>query len=352
MFPRLLIIDGSSLLHEAYYGTIPEQMKREKDRSKWHLWYHQMMQTKSGFFTNGIYTAMNRMERIIKGQDFTHALVAYDIPGDITFRKKLYPEYKGKREAADKSFVMQNELYPKLLSDLGIPVFTAAGYEADDCIGSLVKKFKGQIPIVILSGDKDMAQLVEKDVQLWFSCKKQGQAEAMFEELFEGTTGMTLSQYHLPDKIFPVSKETVPHFMGVGSCQVADLKTISGDPSDNYPGIAGIGQKGAIALLKYFGSLQDIISFVETTDWEQKEQVTEIKETFKAATGTSLPVSKLRADTFKEEAVFYQKLANIYQDLAFTVSLNDCKLHFNNDMRKKWYHQLEFYSLLNRRPYL
>ena len=72
MFQRLLIIDGSSVLNESYYGTLPEQMKREKDRSKWHLWYHEMLRNKEGIITNALFTTMKRIEKIIEEQHFKY----------------------------------------------------------------------------------------------------------------------------------------------------------------------------------------------------------------------------------------------------------------------------------------
>lgn len=349
MLPRLLIIDGSSLLHESYYGTLPDQMKKEKDRTKWHLWYHEMMRTKTGIFTNGVYTAINRIEKIMQDQKFTHIAIAYDITDD-TFRKKMYPEYKGKREAPDESFVVQKKLFLQLIQGLGYPVFLSDQFEADDCIGSLVNQFKNQIPIVILSGDKDMTQLVDNNVQLWFSCKKAGQAEELFDDITQGETGLTLSQYHLPDKIFPISQDYVKYFMGVDASQVVDLKAISGDNSDNYPGVTGIGEKGAIALLKYFGSLNNILNFVKNTDFSDKKALDEIKKDFQEKTGTRLPVAKLTSETLEQEALFYQKIASIVTNLQFPVALDNLVYRIDQDKRKEWYEYLEFYSLLHKRP--
>lgn len=347
MLPRLLIVDGSSLLHESYYGTLPEQMKREKDRSKWHLWYHEMMRTKTGIPTNGIYTAMNRIEKIMKEQNFTHIAIAYDITDD-TFRKKMYPDYKGKREAPDESFKIQKDLFLKLIYNLGYPVFYSNDYEADDCIGSLVNKFKNQIPIVILSGDKDMTQLVDDNVQLWFSCKKANQAEELFEDLTQGESDLTLSQYHLPDKIFPISKDTVKFFMGVNADQVVDLKAVSGDSSDNYTGIQGIGEKGAIALLSYFGSLDNILSFIKSDNFTDKSKLSEIKKDFQEKTGTRLPVSKLSAPEIFEQAAFSRRLSKIVTNLSFDITLDNLKYSINLEARKNWYEYLEFYSLLHK----
>lgn len=141
MFQRLLIIDGSSVLNESYYGTLPEQMKREKDRSKWHLWYHEMLRNKEGIITNALFTTMKRIEKIIEEQHFKYVAVAWDISSD-TFRKRMYPEYKGNREKPDESFISQREIFPRMLAELGYPVICMNGYEADDCIGSWLKNSK------------------------------------------------------------------------------------------------------------------------------------------------------------------------------------------------------------------
>lgn len=345
MFQRLLIVDGSSILNESYYGTLPEQMKREKDRSKWSAWYGEMLHNKEGVITNALFTTMKRLEKIITEQHFEYVAIAWDVSSD-TFRKNLYPEYKGNREKPDASFISQKNIFPKMLSDMGYPVICMNGYEADDCIGSLVKRFEKEIPIVILSGDKDMTQLVSPYTQVWFSCKKANQAEEMFDDMMQGEQTISLSSYHLPDKIFPVSTTTVPFFMGVNADQVVDLKAISGDTSDNYPGIAGIGEKGAIALLKYFGSIDKIIEMIKSGILNDKAKLKSLKEDFSSKTGCRLPASKLLDPNFEENARFYQKIARIETSLPLITDLSSLHLYVNEENRKKWYNYLEFYSLL------
>lgn len=345
MFQRLLIIDGSSVLNESYYGTLPEQMKREKDRSKWHLWYHEMLRNKEGIITNALFTTMKRIEKIIEEQHFKYVAVAWDISSD-TFRKRMYPEYKGNREKPDESFISQREIFPRMLAELGYPVICMNGYEADDCIGSLAKKFENQIPVVILSGDKDMTQLVSPSTQLWFSCKKPNQAEELFDDMMQGEQQISLSQYGLPDKIFPVNMKSVPYFMGVNSNQIVDLKAISGDTSDNYPGIAGIGEKGAIALLKYFGSIDKIIEVINSGALTDKDKLKELKDDFTTQTGTRLPLAKLLDPDFEKNARFFQKIAQIETSVPFNITLDQLKLSIDQQKRRQWYEYLEFYSLL------
>ena len=233
-----------------------------------------------------------------------------------------------------------------MLSDMGYPVICVDGYEADDCIGSLVKRFEKEIPIVILSGDKDMTQLVSPNTQVWFSCKKANQAEEMFEDMMQGEQTISLSAYHLPDKIFPVSTTTVPFFMGVNADQVVDLKAISGDSSDNYPGIEGIGEKGAVALLQYFGSIESIIELIKSGDLTDKDKLKELKTDFLEKTGCRLPVAKLLNSDFEKNARFYQNLARIETNLSLVPNLNSLHLCINETNRKNWYNYLEFYSLL------
>lgn len=258
----------------------------------------------------------------------------------------MYPEYKGNREKPDKSFISQREIFPRMLTELGYPVICMNGYEADDCIGSLAKKFENQIPVVILSGDKDMTQLVSSSTQLWFSCKKPNQAEELFDDMMQGEQQISLSQYGLPDKIFPVNMKSVPYFMGVNSNQVVDLKAISGDNSDNYPGIAGIGEKGAIALLKYFGSIDKIIEVINSGALADKDKLKELKDDFTAQTGTRLPVAKLLDPDFEKNARFFQRIAQIETYIPFNITLDQLKLNINQQRRRQWYEYLEFYSLL------
>ena len=140
--------------------------------------------------------------------------------------------------------------------------------------------------------------------------------------------------------------KSVPYFMGVNSNQVVDLKAISGDTSDNYPGIAGIGEKGAIALLKYFGSIDKIIEVINSGALTDKDKLKELKDDFTTQTGTRLPLAKLLDPDFEKNARFFQKIAQIETSVPFNITLDQLKLSIDQQKRRQWYEYLEFYSLL------
>lgn len=186
MKEMLLIIDGSSLLSKCYYGNLAHKYKKANEMEKLKLEYT-ILHNSNGLFTNGIYSFMKSLEKIIMKQQPGYLAITFDKTRN-TFRKEMYPDYKGKRKITEKPLAIQKEILPKMLSELGFMVFISdSGYpistfEGDDLIGSLCRQFRNQIPITILTNDHDMMQLVGQNIELWMDVRSSDKASQMFLE--------------------------------------------------------------------------------------------------------------------------------------------------------------------------
>jgi len=221
---RLVLIDGNAILHRAYHALPP-------------------LTAPDGSVVNAVYGFGTMLLRLIGDLKPTHVAVAFDRPKP-TFRKKLFEGYQAKRPKMDEELVSQISTIHDLLSSFGIPIFEVDGFEADDVIGTLAKQSKDQV--IIVTGDKDLLQLV-KDDQIFVYMPTKG-----------------LSQAKLYDE------KAVAERMGVAPDKIPDFKALAGDPSDNYPGVAGIGPKTAVALLTKYKTIEGVLKTKELTAQEKE----------------------------------------------------------------------------------
>ncbi len=210
--PKLMLIDASSYLYRAFHAI------------------RQPLLTKGGFPTSAIYGVTNMMWRILKQSPPDYIVAVWDPPGK-NFRHELYAEYKANRSAMPDDLRQQVPYVKEIIEGLGIPQLMEQGFEADDIIAAVVKKLEGKARILIVSGDKDLCQLVSDDVTIW---------EPMKDETYD--------------------RQGVFDRLGIWPEQVADYLALCGDASDNIPGVAGIGPKTAAALLSDFSSLDRLLS--------------------------------------------------------------------------------------------
>ena len=210
----LILIDGNSLMNRAYYA-LPELMN------------------KKGQHTNAIYGFANILFKIMDTYKPSHISVAFDLKAP-TFRHKQYDAYKGNRKKMPNELREQVEPLKKMIDAFGINRIELEGYEADDLIGTVAKNFEQDgFEVYIITGDKDALQLVSDKIKVLFT--KKGISE--------------LDEYD-PDKMTEKYELTPQQFI--------DLKGLMGDQSDNIPGVAGIGEKTGIKLLKEYGSIENI----------------------------------------------------------------------------------------------
>ena len=248
MNKKIIIIDGNSLIHRAYHGMSP-------------------LTTKEGVYTHGVYGFLRMLELLIKEEKPDGLGVAFDV--GKTFRHELYEGYKDGRKSTPEDLKSQFPLLKEALNYLGIPVLEAEGFEADDILGT-VSKIGGenQDNVILVTGDKDAFQLIDRYTTLYLTRKGLSQIEKLDEKALEENYGFSPKQ-------------------------APDIKGLQGDPSDNIKGVMGIGSKTALSLIKEYGSLEGIYENLEQIKGKVKENLT----------------------NYQDEAFFSRKLGTIYKDV-------------------------------------
>ncbi|RMG54787.1 MAG: DNA polymerase I, partial [Gammaproteobacteria bacterium] len=211
----LVLVDGSSYLYRAFHALPPLTNSR-------------------GEPTGAVYGVANMLRRLLKDYDTDEVVVVFDAKGP-TFRDEMFPEYKATRPPMPDELVAQIEPLHELVRAMGFPVLVVDGVEADDVIGTLAEQARAQgRPVVISTGDKDMAQLVGDGVTL-----------------VNTMTGTTLD------------REGVIEKFGVAPEQIVDYLALIGDKVDNVPGIPGVGPKTAAKWLQKYGTLENLIAHAD-----------------------------------------------------------------------------------------
>ena len=278
----LLLIDGNAIMHRAYHALPP-------------------FRTKSGIPTNIVYGFFSMLHKSIVDFKPTHIIVCFDTPKP-TFRNKIFKDYQSQRPKISDDFITQIPLVKEALNKSGITHLEKDGFEADDIIGTIANKFKTKgIRVLILSGDRDIQQLVDKNV-------------------FVITPKMGLSEL----KVYDIN-EVVKKF-GLTPDKIPDLKALMGDASDNYSGAKGIGPKTAAKLLQQYNSVKGIYLSLGKID----EKIRKILQDHKA------------------NVILSHKLATI--DVKVTLEFNIKKSKFENfkEDLKSYFEKLEIKSLTKR----
>lgn len=227
-----LIIDGSSLIHRAFYALPP-------------------LTTASGQHTNAVYGFATMLLKLLTDKKPDVIVVALD-KGKKTFRNEMYSDYKGQRKAMPSELAEQLPLFEELLTAFGISQMGLVGYEADDIIGTLAKQgCNSGYEVMIVTGDKDALQLINPCVKVMLTKKGISEMDIMDETAF-------VERYNI-----------TPH-------QFIDVKSLMGDASDNIPGVAGIGEKTALKLIQQFGSLDGVLARVEEVSGKKTQEMLRI----------------------------------------------------------------------------
>lgn len=282
---KIILVDGNNLLFRSFYATAYQGI---------------IMRNSKGFPTNALYGFINMMNKIIKEEEPSYILVAFD--KGKTFRHDKYLEYKAGRMEMPDELRLQFPKAKEVLDAFGIKHFEIDNYEADDIIGTLAKKVDEEDEFIatIVSSDKDLLQLISDEVTV--KLLKQSGYIMMTREEFKSTY-----------QVEPI--------------RMIDLKALMGDSSDHIPGVKGIGEKTAISLLAKYGSLDELYNNIDNVSGKTKE--------------------KLLAD--KDNAYMSYDLATIYRDVPIDFTLEDCKYKFiNNDKLRAILEELEFHSLLKK----
>lgn len=232
---KFLILDGSSLLYRAFYA-LP------------------LLTASTGEYTNGIFGFSNMLMKLIQ-EIRPHALVIAFDKGKQTFRKDMFPQYKGTRKPTPEELKSQIPLLRRFAEAFGVKFLEKEGYEADDIIGTLATKAADEgYDTMVVTGDRDALQLVRKNLRVMMTKKGISEMKVYDEAAFE-------EEYRLKPPA------------------LIDLKGLMGDASDNIPGVPGVGQKTAIKLLAEYGSLENVLEHVGEISGEKlRERLKENRE--------------------------------------------------------------------------
>jgi len=266
---KLLILDGNSVLHRAYYA-LPDWRNR------------------SGEATAGVYGFLSMLLKAIEELKPTHLAVVFDCP-EPTFRHNMYVGYQTNREKdrqISEDIWGQVEKLKTVFEKMGVPVYALPGFEADDVIGTIAKKSKQGV--IIITGDRDLMQLVDDNVSLY------------------------MPQKGLSDGII-VDRDKVKERLGVWPEQVVDYKALVGDSSDNYPGVVGIGPKTAVKLLENFKTFENVVKKSGNQKVIDGYEGGELSKRL-AEIRTDAPV---RLDRTKCEVPSVDKITEVFKELGY-----------------------------------
>ncbi|AUM63848.1 DNA polymerase I [Brevibacillus laterosporus] len=281
---HFVLIDGNSIANRAFYA-LP------------------LLSTSQGLHTNAVLGFTTMLLKVIDEMKPTHILVAFDA-GKVVFRHSEYTEYKGGRAKTPSELSEQFPLIRELLDAFSIKRFELEGYEADDIIGTLTLRAEAeQIKTTVITGDKDMLQLVSPYVSTAITRKGISEIELYStEEIFE--------KYGLKPE------------------QIIDLKGLMGDSSDNIPGIPGVGEKTALKLLHQFSSVEEVLANIEQVSGKKLQE-------------------NLRNNV--EQAKMSKSLATIMRDIPVDISIADSQFTgYEPDKLIEFFKKMEFKSLLSK----
>ncbi len=278
---KLVLLDAHALLHRAYHALPP-------------------LSSPQGQLVNAVYGFLKMLFKLREDLEPDYLAVAFDTPKP-TFRHQKFVGYQAKRPKMDEELAGQIDLAKKALTIMGIKRLEKEGFEADDLLGTLAEKFKKNNEVFIVTGDRDLMQLVDKQVFLYFPQR--------------GLSAPLL-----------VKEEEVEEILGVKPAQVVDYKALAGDSSDNYPGVAGVGPKTAQKLLQEYGSLEKIYQNLAKIE----------------------PLSlREKLEKGREAAFLSQELATVKRDIPLEINLDDLYLSvWDKQETEDFFKNLGFRSFL------
>lgn len=281
---KVVLIDGHSILNRAFYG-VPE------------------LTNSAGLHTNAVYGFLNILLKLLEEERADYLAVAFDLPAP-TFRHERYAEYKGTRKSMPDELREQVPLLKELLAAMNIKTVSLEGYEADDVIGTLAKRYqKDGLEVTVVSGDRDLLQLADNHILIRLPKTSRGKTE-----------------------ILDFTPAAVKETYGVTPEEFIDVKGLMGDSSDNIPGVPSIGEKTATALIQSWHSIENL-----------KEHLEEVKP----------PRAKKALEEHFEDAVFSKWLATICLDAPIQPELSELKIgELYTSEAYEQIQRLEFRSLL------
>ena len=278
---KFVIIDGNSLINRAFYA-LP------------------MLANFDGVVSNAVFGFTNILVKVINEVKPKYICVAFDY-GKKTFRHEMYKDYKGTRKETPRELKLQFPILKTILNAMNIKLIEKEGIEADDIIGTLTKKF--DVQNIVVTGDKDSFQLINKNTTVMFTKK-----------------GVSETEDLNPQKLQEV--------YGFSADQVIELKALMGDPSDNIPGVSGVGEKTALSLLQKYNTLDGVYKNINNITGKLQERLIQDKEV--------AYLSKQLA-TIKCDEEFDVKLSDFTYDFPFSTEVLDLfkKYQFNSLIKRE-----------------
>ncbi len=338
----LLLIDGSSLLSTQFFGNLPREIMFAKTQEEKEKYFHKIMMTSQGVYTNAIFGFMRTLIRILKDQRPSHLAVAWDLSRN-TFRREIYPEYKGNRSEIMLPLKDQFILCQQVLEEIGVVQFMDERYEADDFCGTLSSRFEEQIPVRIMTKDQDYLQLVTEKTNLWMIHSSAEKTDELFKKY-----KIDKAAQGVPERVFPFTPELVESEFGILPCHVNSLKGLMGDTSDNIKGVPGVGKDTAVKLIQEYGTVEKLYAAIDHLD---KAGEKAIKEYWKEKLGLKRsPLAYLLKESETElvgrkAAFLSEQLATICKEVPVNCTLDQLKTSVSQDAMKSVFEKLEFHSL-------
>ena len=283
MADKFLVIDGSSLIHRAFFALPP-------------------LMNKQGVHTGAVYGLCNMLLKLLGDLQPRYMAVAFD-KSRKTFRTELYADYKGQRKPTPSELSEQFPLSMKVLDALGIHTLELDNYEADDIIGTFAKAAPEDVEVIIVTGDRDELQLVDKRTKVYYT--KRG-----------------ISDIQIFDEA-----EFAANYEGLEPKQLIELKGLMGDTSDNIPGVPGVGPKTAIKLIKEYGTVANVLANIDKV---------------------SAKALKAKLEANKESALLSQKLATICTEAPVDTNISLYELRPINESARALLQDLEFRNMYER----
>ncbi|MBI5151596.1 MAG: hypothetical protein HZA34_03405 [Candidatus Pacebacteria bacterium] len=292
----LVLIDGHALVFRAFHAFPP-------------------LTTSDGELVNAVYGFTRILLKVIKDLQPKYIAVAFDM-GKPTFRHTEFVGYKAQRKETPSELISQLGRVQDMVRALNIPIFGVEGYEADDVIGTIAETMKNKVKVLIVTGDKDAFQLVQDDKVMVYMPPRQREDAKEYNE------------------------KDVEEKMGIPPSLIVDYKALSGDQSDNIPGVQGVGPKTAVTLLKTFGSVDGIYEALQDPSKLNGEQKTVLKEKL---------VEKLVNG--HDSARMSRHLATIDRTVPLSFVLDNCAVSgYDKQKTVELLDKLGFKSLVNLLP--
>ncbi|WP_062047041.1 5'-3' exonuclease [Bacillus sp. JCM 19034] len=279
---HLMIVDGMALLFRSFYATAVNNY---------------FMINSKGIPTNALFGLVKHLFAAKEHFNPTHIICCWDMEGQ-THRSKIYPEYKANRGEAPLELLPQFSLAKELISALDIPNVGIKGYEADDCIGTIVDEISKDTKITVVTGDKDLLQLINDHTSVAIMKKGIGNYDVFTFDKFVQEYGIVPNQF-------------------------SDVKALMGDSSDNYPGVKGIGEKTAIKLIKEFNSIDGLLENLDKLTNSQRNKI----------------------ETDLENLDIAKRLAKIDSNVPINYELQQSELKIKKSKALEMFENLEFKGL-------